>query len=214
MNCISEYPHSLWKKFLLYRMTANKGRKNARIIKLPFWNSWNNRSGSCHQWLMPLGESCDSLQWWIELATLEVTGQVSITQVCSNSHPLSRWCHPTTSSSVVPFSFSSCLQSFPASGSFLRIYIEVIRVEIIGLGFTSKYSSKKKKKEVREGEIEKIRMTTCNNCWSWVTGTWGVHYAIFHSVMCENQHEKSKNKSNYCSSYYPLTSHWKVVLKD
>ena len=34
----------------------------------------------------------------------------------SNSYPLSRWCHPTTSSSVVPF--SSCLQSFPASGSF------------------------------------------------------------------------------------------------
>ena len=30
--------------------------------------------------------------------------------------PLSRWCHPTISSSVVPF--SSCLQSFPASGSF------------------------------------------------------------------------------------------------
>ena len=36
--------------------------------------------------------------------------------VYSNSSPLSRWCHPTISSSVVPF--SSCLQSFPASGSF------------------------------------------------------------------------------------------------
>ena len=33
-----------------------------------------------------------------------------------NSCPLSRWCHPTISSSLVPF--SSCLQSFPASGSF------------------------------------------------------------------------------------------------
>ena len=33
-----------------------------------------------------------------------------------NSCPLSWWCHPTISSSVVPF--SSCLQSFPASGSF------------------------------------------------------------------------------------------------
>ena len=32
--------------------------------------------------------------------------------VCSNLCPLSRWCHPTISSSVVPF--SSCLQSFPA----------------------------------------------------------------------------------------------------
>ena len=37
-------------------------------------------------------------------------------RVYSNSCPLSQWCHPTTSSSVVPF--SSCLQSFPASGSF------------------------------------------------------------------------------------------------
>ena len=35
---------------------------------------------------------------------------------CSNSWPSSRWCHPTISSSVIPF--SSCLQSFPASGSF------------------------------------------------------------------------------------------------
>ena len=34
----------------------------------------------------------------------------------SNSCPLNRWCHPTISSSVVPL--SSCLQSFPASGSF------------------------------------------------------------------------------------------------
>ena len=38
-------------------------------------------------------------------------------RVCSNSCPLSQWCHPTISSSVVPF--SSCLQSFPASASFL-----------------------------------------------------------------------------------------------
>ena len=36
--------------------------------------------------------------------------------VHSNSCPLSRWCHPITSSSVVPF--SSCPQSCPASGSF------------------------------------------------------------------------------------------------
>ena len=38
-----------------------------------------------------------------------------IPRVCSNSWPLSWWCHPTISSSVVPF---SCLQCFPASGSF------------------------------------------------------------------------------------------------
>ena len=38
-------------------------------------------------------------------------------RVCSNSCSLSWWCHPTISSSVVPF--SSWPQSFPASGSFL-----------------------------------------------------------------------------------------------
>ena len=37
--------------------------------------------------------------------------------VCSNSCPLSQWCHPTISSSVSPF--SSCSQSFPASEYFL-----------------------------------------------------------------------------------------------
>ena len=36
--------------------------------------------------------------------------------VCSDSHPSSQWCHPTISSSVIPF--SSCLQSFPASWYF------------------------------------------------------------------------------------------------
>ena len=41
----------------------------------------------------------------------------STSGVYSNSCPSSRWCHPTISSSVVPF--SSHLQSFPASGSFL-----------------------------------------------------------------------------------------------
>ena len=37
-------------------------------------------------------------------------------RVHPNPCPLRRWCHPTISSSFVPF--SSCLQSFPASGSF------------------------------------------------------------------------------------------------
>ena len=36
--------------------------------------------------------------------------------VCSNSCPSSRWCHPTVSSSAIPF--SSCLHAFPASESF------------------------------------------------------------------------------------------------
>ena len=37
-------------------------------------------------------------------------------RACANSCPLSWWCHPTILSSVIPI--SSCLQAFPASGSF------------------------------------------------------------------------------------------------
>ena len=45
-------------------------------------------------------------------ASLSITDSA----VQPNPSPLSRWCHPTISSSVIPF--SSCPQSFPASGSF------------------------------------------------------------------------------------------------
>ena len=45
-------------------------------------------------------------------ASLSITNSRS----CSSSCPSSRWCHPTVLSSVI--SFSSCLQSFPAPGSF------------------------------------------------------------------------------------------------
>ena len=41
---------------------------------------------------------------------------LSFPRVCSNSFPLSQWCHPAISSSVVPFSY--CPQSLPASESF------------------------------------------------------------------------------------------------
>ena len=44
--------------------------------------------------------------------------------VYSNLYPMSRWCDPTMSSSVVPF--SSCLQSFPASGSFQMSFSFII----------------------------------------------------------------------------------------
>ena len=78
---------------------------------------------------------------------------------CSNTRQLSQWCHPTISSSVVPF--SSCLQSFPASGSFpmsqffasgsqsigASASVSVISVNIQGrfpLGFTGWISLKSK----------------------------------------------------------------------
>ena len=50
-------------------------------------------------------------------------------RVCSNSCALSQWCHPTISSSVVPF---SCLQSFPASGAFPVSYLFISGGQSIG----------------------------------------------------------------------------------
>ena len=44
-------------------------------------------------------------------------------RVCSNSYPLHPWCHPTISSSIIPV--SSCLRSFPASGSFLMSVLHI-----------------------------------------------------------------------------------------
>ena len=49
-------------------------------------------------------------------AACQASLSITSSQSCSNSCPSSRWCHPTISSSVIHF--SSCLQSFPASGSF------------------------------------------------------------------------------------------------
>ena len=51
-------------------------------------------------------------------------------RACSNSYLLSRWCHRTISSSVI--SFSSCLQSFPASGSFLKSQFFASGGQVIG----------------------------------------------------------------------------------
>ena len=52
----------------------------------------------------------------LQPSSLPCPSHRSCPRVCSNSCPSSQWCHPTISSSVVPF--SSCPQSFPASGSF------------------------------------------------------------------------------------------------
>ena len=49
-------------------------------------------------------------------------------RICSNSCPLSQWCHPTVLSSVVPV---SCLQSFPASGSFLWVSSSSVSASVL-----------------------------------------------------------------------------------
>ena len=56
-------------------------------------------------------------------------------RVYSNSCPLNQWCHPTISSSVIPF--SSCLQSFPASGSFQMSQFFASGSQSIGVSATT-----------------------------------------------------------------------------
>ena len=62
-------------------------------------------------------QSCPTL-WPHGLQPTRLPCPLPTPRACSNSCPSSRWCHPAISSSVVLF--SSCLQSFPAWGSFLR----------------------------------------------------------------------------------------------
>ena len=63
-------------------------------------------------------QSLSCVQHFVTPWTAARQASLSITKprACSNSCPLSRWCHSTISSSVLPF--SSRPQSFPASGSF------------------------------------------------------------------------------------------------
>ena len=74
-------------------------------------------------WVLPLLFSCqivsDSL-WPHGLQHTRLPCPSPTRRVCSNSCPLSWWCHPTISSSVALF--LSCHQSFPASGSFLFFF--------------------------------------------------------------------------------------------
>ena len=63
-----------------------------------------------------VAQSCPTLCKLMDCSTPGLPVHHPTPGVYSNPCPLSRWCHPTISSSVIPF--SSCLQSFPASGSF------------------------------------------------------------------------------------------------
>ena len=55
----------------------------------------------------------------------------SIPRVCSNSGPSSWWCHQNSSPSVIPL--SSCLQSFPESGSFAMSWLLALDDQSIGV---------------------------------------------------------------------------------
>ena len=70
---------------------------------------------------------------WLFLTPWTAAHQASlfISRVYPNSCPLSQWCHPTISSSIIPF--FSCPQSFPASGSFQMSQLFALGSQSIGV---------------------------------------------------------------------------------
>ena len=83
-------------------------------------------------WSLSSVQSLSRVRLFVTPWTAACQASLSITNSRSlNSCPLSQWCHPTISSSVVPF--SSCLQSFPASGSFPMSQFFTSGVQSIGV---------------------------------------------------------------------------------
>ena len=117
---------------ILYQLSHKVSPKNTGVgsLSLLQWifatqkSNWGLRH--CRQILYQLNSHFSSVQSlsriqlfatpWTAVARLPCPSPTPRADL--NSHPQSRWFHPTISSSVIPF--SSCLQSFPASGSFVR----------------------------------------------------------------------------------------------
>ena len=115
----------IWVRSLSWKDPLEKGMATHSSI-LAWLIRWTEEPGGLqsmdsqrvgHKWVTNIQFSCsvvspsfqpNGLQHARPLWPLPTPG------VYSNSCPLSQWCHPTISSSVVPY--SSCFQSFPASG--------------------------------------------------------------------------------------------------
>ena len=89
---------------------------------------WNAISSDFWGFVQSL--SCVWLFWPHELQHTRLPCPLLSPGVCSNSCPLSQWCHLTISSSIA--SLSSCPQSFPASGSFPMSWIFISCGQSIG----------------------------------------------------------------------------------
>ena len=89
---------------------------NIKKIFLSKFNTWTNFK-FCHCCCCSFAKLCPTLCNHTNCMQQASLPFPSISPwICSNSCPLSWWCHPPISPSVTPF--SSCLQSFPMSGSF------------------------------------------------------------------------------------------------
>ena len=95
------------------------GCSNLKNLLVSLFISYSIHSGFFFFFFFSVQFSCSVVSnslWPHGLLHIRPPRPSPITGVYSNSCPLSRWCHPITSSSVVLF--SSQLQSFPVSGSF------------------------------------------------------------------------------------------------
>ena len=88
-----------------WAITVYCGRETTHI--------WQRQSRNICRCCCSVAKMCPTL---CDPMDCSIPGFLSFTRVCSNSCPLSWWCHTTISSCVTLF--SSCPQSFPASGSF------------------------------------------------------------------------------------------------
>ena len=96
-----------------YRKHKDGENRLKRVIGM--WHTFNKIMDAASSVQFRLSVASDSLQTYgLQHARLPCPSPIP--RCCTNACPLSRWCQPTISSFVVPF--SSHLQSFPASGSF------------------------------------------------------------------------------------------------
>ena len=80
----------------------------------------------------------------------------------TQTYPLSRWCHPAISSSVVPF--SSCPQSLPASGSFPMNQLFAGGGQSIGVSLISYPLMKMNRKKRNKLIISRCKMSITMDC--------------------------------------------------
>ena len=113
---MSHFTKTLIKKYFWYCITSNGYKLNSIIlyswIYFPFFTITNIQMNSVQ---FSCSVVSDSL-WPHKPQHARPPCPSPTPGVYPNSCPVSQWCHPAISSSVVPF--SSCLQSFPTSGSF------------------------------------------------------------------------------------------------
>ena len=127
-TCCPWYPQEVSLKVSDWEPVGHWLKNGIGVVNVQHLNTWNlcHNCGFCHRRVRNSFSSVQTVQLLSRvplfviaclLACFPIHHQLpELTQTYSNSCPLSRWCHSIISSSVVPF--SSCLQSFLASGSF------------------------------------------------------------------------------------------------